>query len=366
MGGAVQRSDLRLQQEAELREIKARLTAKAEELTELLLGEKPSARSGTDLRFYPHGAFKLTVRGRGRGLWHDHGARVGGSMLDLIAHRLSYRLPQDLPHVVAWARGYLGMPPPREGRGLSPEERAVVAERLDRQAAEAAWRSVFEDAALRVRHEEVARRCEAVWLRSRPAPAEHPYLLARGVQPHGLRLDSKGRLRIPLRDAAGRIWSFQTIEYPAVKWRPPKLFTRRARSGGLFFVLGDVRSERPVAFAEGFATGASVQEATGLPVVVCFSVGNKRRVVAEWVDRHPGQMLIDAADNDHQNSQRNAGAEMAETLRREFGVIPALPPFLPQEAGKDWNDFHRARGAQATLQAIREAVRAARRECAAA
>ena len=131
----------------------------------------------------------------------------------------------------------------------------------------------------------------------------------------------------------------------------------------MFAVLGDTGKGGPVAFAEGYATGASVHQATGLPVIVTFSVGNKEKVMTAWREREPRRMLIDAADNDHAKERLeppkpNAGRAMAEKLQAEIGSVPALPPFKPHEAGSDWNDYHRAHGAEAVRQAMHAAVRA--------
>lgn len=343
--------DIRARQAAELIEIKAALASNCEALTEQLLGEKPSVRSSTDLRFYPHGAFKLTIRGRGRGLWHDHAADKGGDMLALIQHRLGLNFPK----AVAWARDYLGMPQPDHSRSMTPEERGRLAGRLVRMKAEAQWKAEADERAQVARQETVSRRAMAVWPRSRPAPDNHPYLAARGVKSHGLRLDPVGRLRIAMQDEQGRIWSFQHIRQHR-DGSNLKLFHPGARAKGLFFLIGEIRPGLPIAFAEGYATGASVHEATGLPVVVCFAVSFKAHIMRAWRLKEPDRMLIDAADNDL-SKPRNAGAEMAARLRKEIGAIPALPPFQPGDDGKDWNDYHRAHGLDAVREAMREAVR---------
>lgn len=328
-------ADRKVQQARELDEIRAGLRASAEAVAERLLG-KPESRRGKDWRW--PGAVEVAMRGPERGSWYDFQAGQGGDLLALIERQQG----GGFRNAVSWARSFLGMPEPNWAKPLSAEERAAMARTVAARVAEAERRREAEARAVAARHETVSRRATAVWAGSPPAPADHPYLVAKGVQPHGLRVDRRGRLRVPLMDETGKIWSLQHID-----GRGEKRFHRAARAGGTFFVLGDVDPATPVAFAEGFATAASVREATGLPVVVTFSVGNKAAVMRAWRERHPDQVLIDAADNDHAKpaqGKRNAGAEMAARLEAEIGAVPALPPFKEGEPGSDWNDFVRNRG----------------------
>ena len=68
-------------------------------------------------------------------------------------------------------------------------------------------------------------------------------------------------------DADGEIWSLQTIDADG-----GKLFMPGGRKRGCMFWIGEP-SDR-IVIAEGFATGASIHEATGLPVAVAFDAGN--------------------------------------------------------------------------------------------
>ena len=60
-------------------------------------------------------------------------------------------------------------------------------------------------------HAEAAARAKSIWEASKPAPADHPYLTRKGVQPHGLRIDSEGRLVMPLHIGPDLV-SLQTID----------------------------------------------------------------------------------------------------------------------------------------------------------
>lgn len=340
-------ADFRARQALELVEIKERLRGCCESLTQDLLGERPTMRGRQNWRFYTHQRFSLVVSGKNRGLWYDHAADTGGDMLKLIRERLGLEFPDAL----AWARDHLGMPQTALRPAWTAEERAATEARLRQLRLEDQEKAAEAAAAAAVRHETVARRAAAVWARSRLAQAETPYLAAREIQPHGMKLSPDGRLRIPLRDHEGKIWSLQHIRtFP--NGSNAKRFLPGGCADGMFCVLGEVAEDGPLAFAEGFATGASVYEATGIPTVICFSVGNKAKVMRSWREREPNRVLIDAADNDHEKPRAsppkpNVGAEMAARLQFEIDAVIALPPFADDDEGKDWNDYARIYGGAA-------------------
>ena len=56
--------------------------------------------------------------------------------------------------------------------------------------------------------------------------------------------------------------------------------------------------DREVFLCEGFATGATVHEATGRTVVVAWDCGNLPKVAELLRSRYPGRLVL-AADNDH-------------------------------------------------------------------
>jgi len=105
------------------------------------------------------------------------------------------------------------------------------------------------------RRAEVSKRAQEMWTRAQPAPTDHPYLATKGVQPHGLRMDGE-KLLVPLRDTDGKTWSLQTIGPDG-----GKRFLPGGRKRGCYFSIG--KPDGVLVVCEGFATGASVHEATG-------------------------------------------------------------------------------------------------------
>lgn len=146
------------------------------------------------------------------------------------------------------------------GRTLTPAEEAehrarVEAMRRQREAEEAR------------KHAEAASQAETIWRAAQPAPEDFPYLARKGIQAHGARLYA-GNLVIPMR-AEGGLHSLQFIGPDGGKRYHPG-----GRVKGCYHAIGNPEGAAVLCIAEGFATGASIHEATGYPVAVAFSASN--------------------------------------------------------------------------------------------
>ena len=351
------RADRELRQREELEQIREGLRRIAGDLAARLIG-KPGRRAGDDLRFGDSGKMRVTVAGHMIGRWHDYGSGNHGDMLKLI------REHQGLSFVAAldYARSYLGMPQPDYARPMSHDERTSIAERLQAREQERAEIEAAEQRRIEAGYVRVARAAQRLWdtHADRPAPADHPYVASKGIDPEGLRVTRNGTLLVPVRDAAGALQTLQRI-WPDGSKRG--LFGGRMRGGRL--TLGEIAPDQPVLFCEGVATGKSLHRSTGLPVVVCFSAGNLREVMREWRGQNPDQVMVTAGDNDHHKERltppkANVGALTAERMRVEIGAVAALPPFTERDPGTDWNDFEQSSGSAAVRRQIDGSITAAR------
>jgi phage/plasmid primase-like uncharacterized protein len=216
----------------------------------------------------------------------------------------------------------------------------------------------------RFREEEERKRLEkeeriAVWAQRKwdrcQAATSHPYLKRKRIEPHGLRVDNRNRLLVPMRDLDGKLWSLQSISENGEKH-----YTAGGRKQGLHAFVGTYDPSKPLVFAEGFATAASIHQATGLPVAVTFDSGNLKLVADNYRGHNATQALLFAADNDHHlplkqsasgRPLRNVGQEKAEEAARAVNGSVLLPAFDPGNPGSDWNDY----AAQHGLAAVREA-----------
>ena len=154
---------------------------------------------------------------------------------------------------------------------MSSEQAAA----LKRQIAEASR------AAERQREAEIeraSRRATTAW-DSLHIEGQSPYLASKQVQGHGLRYTKNGTAVVPLFTANGTINGLQFLRTAAQaeeSHRPKKEFWPAGLGKkGCYHLIGAVPSgDQVVLVCEGYATGASLHEATGLPVVVAFDAGN--------------------------------------------------------------------------------------------
>lgn len=176
------------------------------------------------------------------------------------------------------------------------------------------------------------------WQSAQPYPAGHPYLLAKGIQPHGLRMNAAGALLVPLRDENGTLCSLQTIAPDG-----GKRFLTGGKVAGCYCAIGQIGPLLIV--CEGFATGASIHEATGYPVACAMNAGNLQAVAQALHRRHPGTLVVVAADDDWR-TEGNPGLSAAQQAALSVGglmVKPHFPPHRPPKA-TDFNDLHQWAG----------------------
>lgn len=180
------------------------------------------------------------------------------------------------------------------------------------------------------------------WAGADPNYSSHPYLTAKGIRPEGTRLDRE-HILVPLFDTAGVLTSLQSID-PAGH----KLFEAELPVAGSAFVMGTPiqMAKAPVLVCEGFATGASLHDATGRTVVVTFNAGNLVKVAERLVAAFPRTRFVVAGDDDRHkqpNVGREAAAAAARVLRCEV-VFPVLPE---GHLGTDFNDMAQLCGHEA-------------------
>jgi len=99
---------------------------------------------------------------------------------------------------------------------------------------------------------------------------------------------------------------------------------------------------------EGYATGASIHEATGIAVAVSFNAGNLEAVALSIKTRYPEATVILAADDDHAK-QLNVGLRKATEAALTVGGLLAIPYFNTDRNSEwtDFNDLHTHEGLEA-------------------
>ena len=229
------------------------------------------------------------------------------------------------------------------GRTLTPEEEAA------HRTHTAAMRKAREAEDKR-RKVEARERGKRIWESAMPCTG-HPYLTRKGIKAHGARIVStgyrEGDLAVPLRDVEGKMHSLQFIGQDG-----GKLFLLGGRKWACYFSIG--KPAGVLYIAEGFATAASIHEATGQAVAVAFDAGNLSPVAEALRAKYPGLDLVIAADDDYR-TDGNPGRTKATEAARAIGARIAFPIFGEDrpEGATDFNDLHQAKG-QASVKASLE------------
>jgi putative DNA primase/helicase len=159
-----------------------------------------------------------------------------------------------------------------------------------------------------------------------------------------------------MRDSAGNLRSLQIINP-----KRDKDFLYGGRVSGCFFHIGDFSAPDIICVAEGFATGASIFEATGFPTAVAFNAGNLPPVAKALRQKYPHARIVLCADDDWKSTDAagnpiNPGIEKATEAANAVGGILVVPVFENrQEDETDFNDLHAAFG----LDVVREQINAA-------
>lgn len=180
------------------------------------------------------------------------------------------------------------------------------------------------------------------------ASDDHPYLVRKHISAHGVKIDRAGRLVVPVSNQAGEILSYQTIDADG-----NKRFLKGGKIEGGFFEL---RGNRKIVFVgEGFATCASIHEATGYTVMVAFDCGNLSKVAKAAKEMFPAAKIVIGADND-QFTEGNPGVTKGRAAAAlVFGEI-VYPSFgdadMVDNKPTDWNDLHCLQG----LDAVKEQI----------
>jgi len=161
--------------------------------------------------------------------------------------------------------------------------------------------------------------CLAIWEKAKTATNLNPYLKSKGVKAYGLKT-FKDSLLVPVQDMAGTIHGMQFIAPDGTK-----KFKTGTNKTGHFYGMGEPKGET-LCIAEGYATAASVHQATGYPVLAAFDAGNLKPVAEIVKARFPHLKIIICADND-QWTPGNPGLTKATEAARAVKGLLAIPIF---------------------------------------
>ena len=307
----------------------------------------------TGLGIEPHGSLTLISDG----LLHRY--RVAGDKSGSLNGWYVIHLANDIYYGAygSWKSGANGVWSSKEYSALSNDERMTFKRKQDeisKQIAEQRKDLV----------KKTADKAAYLWAKSAEAKAVngaagaqsigvHPYIVRKKIKPYGVRLQNDNLL-VPVRNSNGDLMALQFI-LPS----GDKRFMTGGQKNGCYAPIGKLTDNGVLCICEGFATGASIREATGYAVAVAFDSGNLGPVTKVLRDKLPSATIIICADNDVATAG-NPGLSKAQACVGQSGVLLAVPRvqdlFIDGQQATDFNDIHCLLGLDAVRTAINLAL----------
>jgi putative DNA primase/helicase len=190
----------------------------------------------------------------------------------------------------------------------------------------------------------------SVWNKAKDATNENGYLKRKGVNAYGLK-SFNDILLVPIQDIDGTIHGIQFIEQGG-----SKKFKTGTNKVGHFFKIGN-SNDGIIVVCEGYATGASIHQATGYDVIIAFDAGNLLSVAQGIRSKYPEMKIIIAADDDH-GTEGNPGLTKATEAALAVNGLLAIPTFPDNRGPKDsdFNDLSQIAGIDAVNVCIEAAA----------
>lgn len=224
---------------------------------------------------------------------------------------------------------------PGAGAHISKEQQEAIRKRHAEDVKKA---QALRDKEIRL----AAKQATRTWLASNPT-GESDYLVTKGVQPYGVRFTESGAIVIPVMDNSANVFGLQFIlpsDHPRYKktkrnkefW-PPGM----AMKGNYHLIGGS--PHRILLIAEGYATAATLHQATGHPVAVAFNANNLLPVAENLKKRYRGIKILVCGDDDYL-TDGNPGQKNAEAAALAVSGKWLLPQFTVDRDGKKLTDFN--------------------------
>ena len=201
--------------------------------------------------------------------------------------------------------------------------------RLDEQMKAA---KIARDIELEAKRKVAAAKAQVIWGESSEAPESHPYLVAKGVKPNGTRV-SQGKIVVPVMND-GSMVSLQLVDIEG-----GKKFLSGGKTKGGYFVIGD--KSPTIYVAEGFATGATLHEASGDCCYISFNANNLLDVATMAKRDNPESLIVIAGDDDH-NTDGNPGRTKAVAAGDVLRCKVIFP--IVEDKDTDFNDMAKRDG----------------------
>jgi putative DNA primase/helicase len=240
----------------------------------------------------------------------------------------------------------------------------VKSNAVDLAAAKRAWEDATRKSNLEKEKQNKIAQSQSVKIFGDADPkGTHPYIAEKRLSGlHGARVffgHDETCLVIPLRDSNGTLWGLQRIYN-----KGEKRFIKGMRKESCFHTIpdnADLLKENLIILCEGFATGASIYEATGRTVVCAMDAGNLSKVGKAIFKDNPDAAFLIAADDDRY-TDGNPGLTKGDEARITTGGYIVSPQFREaQDWTTDFNDLARLEGNERVKEQIEAAIKKVRR-----
>ena len=180
-----------------------------------------------------------------------------------------------------------------------------------------------QDEFVALKHAEAAKEALKRW-DSTSKGGESDYLTGKQVNAYGLRFYN-GQIIVPVRNIEGELVGLQYIKPDGTK-----RFLPGTQKKGSFHLIGEPTGL--IAIAEGYATAATIHQATGWSVAVAFDAGNLIHVSKALRKKYPDSQIVICGDSD------KAGQAGAKKVAHAVNAS-IVTPTIPDGKGTDWNDL---------------------------
>lgn len=186
----------------------------------------------------------------------------------------------------------------------------------------------------------------------RSSKLETEYTIKKKIKELGnVKIDVESIIHVPMYDVDGNMWGLQRI-YPD----GTKKFIFGQKVQECFFTFGTLNDDtEEIYICEGWATGSTIYEFTGKPVVCAFNAGNLKPVAVAIHQKYPVSKIIVLADNDRFSDAENVGVEKARQAAVSCCGTVKIPVFKNDDLkGTDFNDLYIQEGAQSLLKVLND------------
>ena len=192
------------------------------------------------------------------------------------------------------------------------------------------------------------------------ATSDNAYIKHKGIQPFDSKVLGKtDTLVVPICDGDDEQGQTCIVNIQFISPDSTKKFMTGGKKKGCFYSIGNQGSS-VIVICEGFATAASIAEATGYKVIVSFDAGNLLPVAQRIAkSKKPEQTIIIAADNDAWG-EINIGVQKATETAKTVHACLAIPDFSNCDTSQkptDFNDLHQLAGLSEVARQINAALK---------